>query len=219
MDGRRIASAAAGCAQQQGHRVVSGGARGIDAAAHRGALDNTVVVLAGGLDRWYPRECYELFEAVKRHGTLLSEMPLGTSPRAPLFPVRNRIIAALCSRLLVVQGRCDSGSLITARQALDMDREIWAVPGSPLLEQAQGPNELIRDGAHVWLMDSRWGQTHVPVQQPSCELGHALAENHATAAELADCLGWSLGQVMSRLAELKLSGSIRVVAGRYGWRT
>lgn len=219
LDGRKIAQSAACSAREQGHYVVSGGARGIDAAAHRASLSGTIAVMAGGLDKLYPRECWDLFAQIKTHGVLISEMPPGTQPKAQLFPVRNRIIAGLSQRLLVVQGRRDSGSLITARQALDLDREIWAVPGSPLLTQAQGPNELIRDGAQVWLTDSCWGKVQVIANQPHCPVGLALAENEHSAAELADHLNWPIGDVLAQITALKLAGSIRVVAGRYGWKS
>lgn len=218
VDGRALAFAAAKAARQQGHVVISGGARGIDAAAHAGALDATVAVMGGGLERQHPRECLSLFAQIVKQGALISEVPASTPPKAGLFPRRNRIIAALCERLLVVQGGVSSGSLITARMALSMDREIWAVPGSPLLHQAAGPNGLIRDGAQVWLADSCWGHLELTRHQPECELGHALGEKAHSVPELAQALGWTQPRVLARLTTLKLQGRVSTCAGRYRWK-
>ena len=218
VDGRYLAYAAAEAARVDGHCVISGGARGIDAAAHAGALDCTVAVMGGGLSRQHPRECWSLFERILARGALISEVAADTPPRAGLFPRRNRIIAALCQRLLVVQGGVDSGSLITARIALAMDRDIWAVPGSPLLLNAAGPNGLIRDGAQVWLADSNWGRIELHSRQPSCELGHALGEKAHSVPELARALGWPQARVLAGLTALKLEGCIAVAAGRYRWK-
>ncbi|WP_300975202.1 DNA-processing protein DprA [Sphingomonas sp. LHG3406-1] len=156
MVGARNASAAAcrfarGLAHELGREgtvVVSGLARGIDAAAHEGALDTgTVGVIAGGLDNFYPPENERLQRAVAERGLVLAEMPPGTEPRARHFPYRNRIIAGLCPGTIVVEAAPRSGSLITARLAAEMGREVMAVPGSPLDPRAQGCNGLIRDGA------------------------------------------------------------------------
>jgi DNA processing protein len=129
--------------------VVSGLARGIDGAAHRGSLNTgTVAVLAGGIDRIFPAEHTKLAEALCAKGALISEMPLGTEPRSELFPRRNRIVAALAHAVVVVEAARRSGSLITARYALEEGRELCAVPGSPQDPRAAGPNQLLRAGAH-----------------------------------------------------------------------
>lgn len=133
---------------QEGVVVVSGLARGIDAAAHEGALANgTIGVIAGGLDIFYPPENERLQREMASRGLVLAEMPPGTEPRARHFPYRNRIIAGLCPATLVVEAAPRSGSLITARLAAEMGREVLAVPGSPLDPRAQGCNGLIREGA------------------------------------------------------------------------
>jgi DNA processing protein len=133
---------------QQGAVVVSGLARGIDSAAHDGALDSgTIGVVAGGIDVVYPPENEARQQAVGEQGMVVSEMPPGTEPRARHFPNRNRIIAGISLGTVVVEAAPRSGSLITARLATEAGREVMAVPGSPLDPRAQGCNQLIRDGA------------------------------------------------------------------------
>lgn len=128
--------------------VVSGLARGIDAAAHEAALDSgTVAVVAGGIDIIYPPENEALHHAIAQRGLILSEMPLGEAPQARHFPRRNRLISGLARGVVVVEAAERSGSLITANYALEQGREIFAVPGSPLDPRAKGTNRLIRDGA------------------------------------------------------------------------
>jgi DNA processing protein len=154
--GARNASAAAcrfarGLAHELGQRdlvVVSGLARGIDSAAHDGALETgTIGVIAGGIDVFYPPENEERQKALFERGLVIAEMPPGTEPRARHFPYRNRIIAGMSSGTVVVEAAPRSGSLITARLAAEAGREVMAVPGSPLDPRAQGCNQLIRDGA------------------------------------------------------------------------
>jgi DNA processing protein len=154
--GARNASAAAcrfarGLAHDLGQHdliVVSGLARGIDSAAHDGALETgTIGVVAGGLDIFYPPENEERQKALYERGLVLAEMPAGTEPRARHFPYRNRIIAGIGAGTVVVEAAPRSGSLITARLAAEAGREVMAVPGSPLDPRAQGCNQLIRDGA------------------------------------------------------------------------
>jgi len=156
MVGARNASAAAvrfarGLAAELGDAgfvVVSGLARGIDAAAHEGALaSGTIAVIAGGIDVCYPPETAALQARLGSEGLVLAEMAFGTQPQARHFPRRNRIIAGLCAGTLVVEGALRSGSLITARLAAEAGREVMAIPGSPLDPRAQGCNQLIREGA------------------------------------------------------------------------
>jgi DNA processing protein len=131
--------------------VVSGLARGIDAAAHKGALrtGRTVAAVAGGLDMPYPPEHADLQRRVAETGAVVSEAPIGTSPQARHFPRRNRIIAGLSLGVVVVEAAMRSGSLITARLAQEAGRELFAVPGSPLDPRSHGANDLIRQGAHI----------------------------------------------------------------------
>lgn len=136
---------------EAGFTVVSGLARGIDAAAHEASLPTgTVAVLAGGLDHIYPEDNIPLAERiVDEGGALLTEMPLGWGPRAQDFPRRNRLISGLSRGVVVVEAAKRSGSLITARQALEQNREVLAVPGSPLDPRAEGANHLIQQGARL----------------------------------------------------------------------
>lgn len=128
--------------------VVSGLARGVDTAAHVGSLETgTIAVIAGGIDVVYPPENAALQERIASEGLLIAEQPPGTEPRARHFPYRNRIIAGLSLGTVVVEAAPKSGSLITARLAGELGREVMAVPGSPLDPRAQGCNGLIRDGA------------------------------------------------------------------------
>jgi DNA processing protein len=154
--GARNASAAAcryarGLAQALGAArivVVSGLARGIDSAAHDGALDTgTIAVVAGGVDIVYPPENEDRQRAIAERGVLVAEQPPGVEPRARHFPYRNRIIAGLTHGTVVIEAAPKSGSLITARYAAEFGREVMAVPGSPLDPRAQGCNVLIREGA------------------------------------------------------------------------
>ncbi|HMQ95580.1 MAG TPA: DNA-processing protein DprA [Amaricoccus sp.] len=131
-----------------GFAIVSGLARGIDAAAHRAALaTGTIAVQAGGVDVVYPAENGGLAASIAESGLRLSEMPIGHAPRPQDFPRRNRIVSGLAEGIVVVEGALRSGSLITARNALDQGREVMAVPGSPMDPRAGGCNALIRDGA------------------------------------------------------------------------
>lgn len=133
------------------HRItiVSGLARGIDAVAHRAALaagGRTIAVLACGLDLVYPPEHARLAQEIMQSGCLMSDYPLGTQPRSEFFPRRNRILSAVSLGVLVVEGDVDSGALITARMALDQNREVFAVPGSIYSPTYRGANRLIQDG-------------------------------------------------------------------------
>ncbi len=129
--------------------IVSGLARGVDAIAHRAALQScgrTLAVLACGLDMVYPPEHAKLAKEIAEHGALISEQPPGTQPRGDYFPRRNRILAGLSLGVLVIEGDLKSGALITARQALDQNREVFAVPGSIFSPQSRGTNTVIQRG-------------------------------------------------------------------------
>lgn len=146
--GCRMAARLARELGEAGFVITSGLARGIDAAAHRAALETgTIAVQAGGVDVVYPPENAELAGRIAETGLRLSEMPMGHPPRPQDFPRRNRVVSGLALGLVVVEGATRSGSLITARAALDQGREVMAVPGSPMDARAGGCNQLIRDGA------------------------------------------------------------------------
>ncbi|WP_174300528.1 DNA-processing protein DprA [Caulobacter sp. S45] len=146
--GQRFARALAADLGQAGYVVVSGLARGVDGAAHEGALaSGTAAVLAGGVDDIYPPEHAGLYDRVVSQGCIVSENAVGRRATARDFPRRNRIISGLSLGVVVVEAEQRSGSLITARLAAEQGREVFAVPGSPLDPRAKGPNELIRQGA------------------------------------------------------------------------
>lgn len=147
-NGRRFARELSLALGGAGWTVVSGLARGIDTAAHEAACAaGTVAVMATGLDVIYPAENAQLAARIVETGCLLTEMPPGTQPRAELFPRRNRLIAGLSAGVAVVEAALRSGSLITARLANEMGREVFAMPGSPYDPRSQGTNRLIQDGA------------------------------------------------------------------------
>ncbi|HEY5300867.1 MAG TPA: DNA-processing protein DprA, partial [Acetobacteraceae bacterium] len=150
-NGQRMAANLAEELAAAGVVVVSGLARGIDAAAHAGALRAgcTVAAVAGGLDQPYPPEHADLQRRVAEGGAVLTEAPLGTVPQARHFPRRNRLIAGLSLGVVVIEAAPRSGSLITARLAQEAGRELFAAPGSPLDPRARGSNDLIRQGAHL----------------------------------------------------------------------
>jgi DNA processing protein len=146
--GRKFARTLA--AELSGHTFViaSSLARGIDTAAHEASLEHgTIAALAGGIDVFYPPENEALQRAIGQRGLLVTEMPPGTSPRAELFPRRNRIIAGVSRAVIVVEAAMRSGSLITARLANEQGRDVFAVPGSPLDPRCEGTNKLIKEGA------------------------------------------------------------------------
>ena len=146
--GRRFAEEIAEALGAAGYAVVSGLARGIDGAAHRGALaTGTVAAIAGGIDVVYPPEHAALHAQIGADGLLVTEQPLGTTPTARHFPARNRLISGLSSGVLVVEAAVRSGSLITARMALEQGRDVFAVPGSPRDPRCGGTNDLLRQGA------------------------------------------------------------------------
>jgi len=146
--GAKFAARIAADLGQAGLVVASGLARGIDAAAHTGALaSGTVAVVAGGLDVVYPPENSSLYEKIAASGAIVAEMPLHTAPLPRHFPRRNRLISGLSRGVVVVEAAERSGSLITANYALEQGREVFAVPGSPLDPRARGANRLIREGA------------------------------------------------------------------------
>jgi DNA processing protein len=152
--GRRTARGLARELAAQGLTIVSGLARGIDAEAHLGALEaggRTVAVLACGPDRIYPPEHRRLAHEILERGAVISEMPLGTPPRAAHFPLRNRLISGLSLAVIVVEARRRSGSLISVRHALDQGREVFVVPGGVEGPFAEGSNRLLREGARAIL--------------------------------------------------------------------
>lgn len=169
--GRKLAARLATDLGAAGFAIASGLARGIDTAAHEGSLEaGTCAVVAGGIDIIYPPENAALYENIKAQGTIISEIPIGQPPQARHFPRRNRLISGLGRGILVVEASEGSGSLITANYALEQNREIFAVPGSPLDPRAKGTNRLIREGATL----TESAEDVVAVLRPM--LGHGFRE-------------------------------------------
>jgi DNA processing protein len=249
--GARNASAAAvrlarefgGALAEAGYAVVSGLARGIDGAAHQGALaraaggGGTIGVIASGIDRAYPPEHAALQEQVASEGLLLAEQPMGTEPLARHFPARNRIIAGIAAGTLVVEAAWKSGSLITARLAGEMGREVMAIPGSPLDSRSHGCNQLIRDGAVlcqrpedvIELLEGFTGQPRSTFREVGVGFAEAGAMAVAEPADVAGLLttapvsvdelirqsGESAAAVQLALLELELAGRlVRHAGGR-----
>ena len=129
--------------------VASGLARGIDTAAHAASAPNTIAVVAGGIDYIYPSENTKLFKEIADGGLIIAELPIGAKPLAKHFPQRNRIISGVSLATVVVEASLNSGSLITARYAVEQGREVFAVPGFPLDPRAQGTNRLVKEGAYL----------------------------------------------------------------------
>lgn len=242
--GREVAELFSRALAAAGVTVVSGFARGVDAAAHKGALSapggRTVAVLGCGLGVDYPAGHGPLGKEIAAHGALVSELPCGTGPRAWHFPVRNRVIAALAAGVLVVQAAPRSGSLVTARHALDLGRDVWAVPGRIFDERSVGPHALIRDGAALVQHPKEilellfpgprtlplFPETAVAAPGPEPEplaglAGEVLAAISAGTArapeELSAAVGVSIDQVLGALLELELGGRAkRLPGGLYG---
>ena len=219
----------------RGLTIVSGFAPGVDLAAHRGALGSkegkTIAVLGCGLDVDYPRNRASMRRRISERGALLTEFPFGTHPEKRNFPIRNRLIAALASGTLVVQGARRSGSLITARLALDLGRDVYAVPSSIYEPLAEGPNALIRDGALLVsrphdIVESLSTAVRARLREPgSPRCGADLEGLPATLLELltigkpatTDTLAVAAGlpteRVLAALIELEISGLVKRFPG------
>ena len=236
-NGRNFARRLAATIAEEGLCIVSGLARGIDAAAHSGAVDRgTAAVLAGGVDVIYPRENEALYREIAEKGLLVSEMPCGVQPQARHFPRRNRIISGLSLGVVVVEAALRSGSLITARYAGEQGRDVFAVPGSPLDPRCRGANDLIRKGAVLTedaadvlneLEGMRRRAKHVP--QPALPLAASsepappdtdpaepaqsrieslIGPTPLSVDDIIRDSGLSAGSVWSALLELELAGRI-----------
>ena len=230
--GCRMAARLAADLGQAGLVVASGLARGIDAAAHRAALaTGTIAVQAGGIDEVYPPENAGLAAEIAARGLRLSEMPMGHPPRPQDFPRRNRIVSGLALGVVVIEGAERSGSLITARNALDQGREVMAVPGNPLDARAGGCNALIRDGAVLvrhaadvaealaevlgerLVVPAPPAPTPEPPAAADAPLGDRLLARLGAAAVSEDLLTRDLAAptaaVSAALVELELEGRVR----------
>ncbi len=231
--GQRIARGLAQALGQDGFVVVSGLARGIDAAAHLGALKTgTVAVLGGGVDDVYPPDNAELYNQIVDQGCVVSESPMGARAQARDFPRRNRIISGLSRGVIVVEAELRSGSLITARLAGEQGRDVFAVPGSPLDPRSKGPNELLRQGAILCegVEDVRRGlETLRTLREPPGDrfeampddVDQALIERVAALLsptptprdELARACAAPVAHVAAALLELSLAGRATLLPG------
>lgn len=239
--GQKMARALAADLGESRYVVVSGLARGIDAAAHQAALrSGTVAVLAGGMDRIYPSENIQLaHEIVGNGGALLTEMPLGWEPRARDFPRRNRLVSGLALGTVVVEAAKRSGSLITARLALEQNREVFAVPGSPLDPRAEGGNALIQQGAKLitgaddiietlreadpsrvsllepdWLPEADEFDSTPPRDDERAILADALSLTPIPVDDLVRTTGLAVYRMQALLLELDLAGRIEWSSGQ-----
>ena len=209
--------------------VVSGLARGIDAIAHRAALNaegRTIAVLACGLDLVYPPEHARLAAEITQHGALVSDYPLGTQPRSEYFPRRNRILSAMSLGVLVIEGDVDSGALITARNAIDQNREVFAVPGSIYAPTYRGANKLIQEGEAklVTRTEDILEELNLTMTAQQMELREVTTSDPTEAAllkvlsnqpihidEVQRASGLPIAAVSGALALLELKGLVRQV--------
>lgn len=202
-DGKKTASEFVSAISKEDVVIVSGLARGIDTIAHEACLASggrTIAVLGSGLNQMYPPENAELAEEIiSKGGALISEMQPDEGPQKWSFPMRNRIIAALCKGVLIVEGKKTSGAMITAANALDLSRDIYAVPGSIYARLSEGPNHLIQNGAFPalspWdiLESQRWG---VRPENQSENAKHAnLSENEKIVVELLKIQSLSFDEI------------------------
>jgi DNA processing protein len=229
---REFARALAG----SGLTIVSGMALGIDGAAHDGALQGaspqalvTIAVVGTGLDRVYPRQHRELAHRIAQRGLILSEYPLGTPPLNANFPKRNRLIAGLSQATLVVEAALQSGSLITAKQALEQGRDVMAIPGSIHSAQAKGCHALIKQGAKL-VESAQDVLEELRMPDPFAQVPLALAADTTAAPQEDELLsamghdpvgldalqarcGWSTAQLQAQLLELELMGQVGRLPG------
>jgi DNA processing protein len=242
LNGKKFAAKIAKELGQSGQIIVSGLARGIDTAAHTGALETgTIAVVAGGIDIIYPRENTELYKQICARGLVFAESPLGMEPIARHFPKRNRIVSGLSSGTIVIEATFKSGSLITARMAGEQGRDVYAVPGYPQDPRAQGPNKLIQDGAILiqraqdilqnidnfnggtTLSDSSKTQENLhflPPSQDDQEIGDIraalldhLSQMPLSVDELARTCHVSIPDLQMALLELELAGRLQRLPG------
>lgn len=227
---------------KRGLVVVSGLARGVDAIAHKGATDvggRAVGVLGTGVDVCYPKENRKLFEKVLERGAIISELPTGSHPAPENFPVRNRIIAGMPSGVVIVEGKQYSGSLITARLAMEFGREVFGVPGNVTQEVSFAPNQLIKQGAklvtnaedvieelptpvravlvHAEAVESQQRNLLAadglsPIEKKIYELLSAEETRHID--EIVEMTGLNSSEVLATLFELEMKGNIRQMPGK-----
>jgi DNA processing protein len=225
--GAQVARSLASELAAAGSLVVSGLARGIDAEAHRGTLavsGRTVAVLGCGIDRDYPRSHAELARRIRAEGAVVSEYPPGVEPAPWRFPARNRIIAGLCAATVVVEARERSGALITADFALELGRDVFAVPGEITSALSAGANDLLRQGAAPLLsaadvLTALGFESDVrplpPLSPAGAQVLRMLADGPRDADAVSRLSGRSTAEVAAVLVELELAGVVHEAEGLY----
>lgn len=233
--GRTVAKRLAQDLAQAEVGIVSGLARGIDTAAHEGALSSqgkTIAVLGCGVDVVYPPENQKLYARIMESGALVSEHPPGTAPQAKHFPARNRIISGLCQGIVVIEARLDSGALITANAALEQGREVMAVPGPIMNPNSQGVHRLIKDGAPLvesasdimqcmnWLEldgsgheEPAWPESRRQLTLEERLVLEVLTLDAKTVDQIHHESGLPLEAILSALLLLEMSGTIQRIPG------
>ena len=228
--GQRVAGELASYLAQNGVTVISGLARGIDAAAHLAALKaggRTIAVLGNGVDQVYPPEHRNLSEQIMANGCLLSDYAPGTPPDSANFPPRNRIISGLSMATVVVEAGETSGALITATFAAEQGRDVFAVPGSIYAVQSKGANRLIQDGAHPLLemkdvlavmnltqvAEQRSARLTLPEDPVEARLYQSLTDEPTHIDEICAQVGLPIDQVSPALAMMELKGFVRQIGG------
>lgn len=240
--GQNIASGVARALAHAGIITISGGARGIDAAAHRGSLSGegiTFAVFGTGLDRAYPSEHRGLFERILEKGAIISEYPMGIGGDAWHFPERNRLIVGMSGRIIIIESPEGGGAMITANEALEIGREIWAVPGRINEDVCKGTNRLIKDGANALInieefiedISGRYGQLNINMKDSQVDINikkqpelsdhekkvYTLIQRQGnrTTDEILSETGLDLIIVQSAILSLEAEGLIISNAGRY----
>jgi DNA processing protein len=228
--GRQVTEEIVNDLARNGITIVSGLARGIDSTAHRAALDagsRTIAVFASGLDIVYPAENAKLAREIMEHGALISEYPLGTKPKADNFPRRNRIMSGLSLGVLVIEAGESSGALITADQALEQNREVFAVPGSILSPSSRGTNHLIQQGAklvtnyvdileelNLSIMAQQLEMKEfMPADESESLLLKQLSREPTHINDICRNSGLAASLVSSMLAMMELKGMVKQVGG------
>ena len=208
-----------------GFSIISGMARGIDSAAHQGALEigrETIAVLGCGVDVCYPRENTELYYEIQAHGCLISELPPGTAPEGRHFPRRNRLIAALSRGIVIVEARKRSGSFITVEQGLTLGKDVYAVPGRPDDPLSEGCNALIRDGAKLitcagdvldeYSMQAKlMKKTGIALDNSEKLVYASICLVPRSVDELSEMTALSVSRVARILVSLEMKGAVRQI--------
>ncbi len=211
--------------------IVSGLARGIDAAAHVSALDaggRTIAVLGNGIDAIYPPEHSKLARMITEHGALISDYPVGMKPDGANFPARNRIISGLSLGVLIVEGDHISGAMITCDFALEQDREVFAIPGNIFRRESRGPNKLIRESRAklvtsvqdileelnlTMIAEKQEARAIVPSNETEAVLLKYLSADPAHVDDIRQQSGLPIAQVSSTLALMELKGMVKQMGG------